>query len=85
MAGQGAGRAGLSPVAADMLYLHNSGPRLERAQFVFVPGSGQPGGTAMDAGNAVFPDPVHPILRMLRVWNTAEYLPAVENAELAEL
>ena len=72
-------------MAADILYLHNSGPRLKRARFVFVPGSGQPDGAAIDAGDAVSQDPVHPILRILGMWDAAEYIPAVGDAELAEL
>ena len=68
-----------------MLYLHNSGPRLKRVRFVFISRSSQPGSAAMNAGDAVPPDPVYPILRMLGVWDTAEYLPAVGDAELAEL
>ena len=39
----------------------------------------------MDAGDAVLPDPVYPILRMLGVWDAAEYLPTVGDAGLAEL
>ena len=72
-------------MAADILYLYNSGPRLEQAQFVFVPGSGQPDSAAMDAGDAVPQNPVHPILRILGVWDAAEYIPAVKDTELAEL
>ena len=85
MAGQGAGRAGYPPVAADILYLHDSELQLERAQFVFVSKSSQPGGAAIDAGDTVPPDPVHPILRILGVWDAAEYIPAVGDAGLAEL
>ncbi|KAB8213138.1 hypothetical protein BDV33DRAFT_210487 [Aspergillus novoparasiticus] len=59
-----------------------AGPRVERARFIFMPGSGEPGGAGVDAADAVPEGPVRPVLRVLGVRDAAEHMPPVGNGGL---